>query len=690
MKNKFLLILILLCSISIIAQVDRTKMPEPGPAPEIKLGDFDTFTLDNGLKVFVVENDKLPVISYSLLIDRDPILEGDNAGYVSIAGQLLQTGTTTRTKEEIDEAIDFLGASLSTGSAGMNGSSLKKHTNELLEIMSDVLLHPAFKQDEMDKIKKRIISGLKASKEDPNSIADNVQHALVYGLHHPYGEQLTEETVESVTLDMCKEYYNKYFSPSIAYLAIVGDINVKEAKELANKYFGSWSAKTVPTADYPAPKLPLTNKVALVDRPSAVQSIVHVTYPIDYKINAKDGIAVSVTNMILGGYFSSKLNSNLREDKAYTYGASSSIHPDEVIGNFDASAPVRNAVTDSAITEILKEMKNMREGVISDDELQLAKNYLIGSFSRSLESPQTIARFALNIERYGLPDDFYQNYLKNVSAITKQDIINAANKYLKPENAYIIVVGKGEEVAESLKKFSANNEIKYYDIYGNEYDPASKIVPDGVTAKSVLDKYINAMGGKKTLMATKDLEIILQGTIQGMDVTLSISQKAPNKLYQVLDAGIIKQVTVFNGEKGKQSANGQEMIVDGEQLEELKLQATLNLDLKYDELGITSELTGTKDVNGKDAYEIQLVYPSGKKVYHYYDPETGLRVREVSTVSTPQGDFSQTVDMEDYREVDGRMFPYKMTQNLGPQTIEMEVSSIKVNQGLDDSLFEIN
>ncbi len=148
-----------LITLPAFSQVDRTKQPEPGPAPEIKLGEYESFTLDNGLKVFIVENDKVPEVSYSLIIDRDPIVERDSAGYIAAAGELLRTATTTMTKDQIDEAVDFIGASLSTSSTSVYGSSLKKHTEVLLKIFSDVALHPKFKQEELDKIKKQTLSG---------------------------------------------------------------------------------------------------------------------------------------------------------------------------------------------------------------------------------------------------------------------------------------------------------------------------------------------------------------------------------------------------------------------------------------------------------------------------------------------------------------------------------------------------
>ena len=192
MKIKIISLLLIVLSINVFGQVDRSKQPKPGPAPEIKLGDYESFELENGLKVFVIENDKLPKVSFTLLTVRNPILEGDKTGFISLAGELLRRGTKNRTKEQIDEEIDFIGASLNTSGSSISGSSLKKHFNQLMEIFSDIVLHSEFKQDEMDKIKKQLLSGLARDKEDPNAIASNLRSAVVYGTDHPYGKLLRQ------------------------------------------------------------------------------------------------------------------------------------------------------------------------------------------------------------------------------------------------------------------------------------------------------------------------------------------------------------------------------------------------------------------------------------------------------------------------------------------------------------------
>lgn len=690
MKNRILvLLLILFVSAVSFAQLDRSKRPAPGPAPEIKLGNYDLFTLKNGLKVFVVENKKIPRVAFSLVLDNDPILEGKNAGYIDAAGQLLRTGTKSRTKDKLDQEIDFIGATLTTSSSNVYGASLKKHINKLLDLMSDVVINPNFTQPELDKIIKQTLSSLAVQKDEPNAIAARVKDVLFYSKEHPYGEPTTEETVKSITLDMCKNYYNTYFRPNISYLAIVGDINKKEAQKLVEKYFGKWQSKDVPKSTYQTPKAPVVNKVALVDRANSVQSVITVGYPIELKKNSEDVIKATLVNTILGGSFGSRLFKNLRETHGYTYGSYSSLTSDQFIGAFSASASVRNSVTDSALTEIMNELKKIRNEKVPEEELQMIKNYMTGSFARSLENPQTIANFAINIERYGLPKDYYKNYLKNLNAATSDELLATAKKYIKPNNAYLLVVGNGEEIAKNLSRFSLSGKIDYYDIYGEKYDPNVKKVPEGVTVEQVLNKYIEALGGRESIQKVKDKTQKFTGALQGMNITITISQKEPNKFYQMLDAGVFQQKTVFDGTKGKMSAMGQEQELKGEQLEQLKLQSFLHAFLDYAKYEIKAELTALETVNKKDAYRVTLSTASGYKVTQYFAVDSGLLMRTMSSLTTPQGSFNSTVDFDDYREVQGVKYAHKLTQSVGPQTIELTAASVEVNTNLSDSLFEV-
>ncbi len=683
MKQLFSIIILCLFSTGLFAQIDRSTPPSAGPAPKIHIGEFKKFKLPNGLQVFVVENHKLPMVSYNLTLDLDPIFEGDAAGYTSLAGSLMRSGTETRTKAQIDDAIDFIGASLYTSSNGMYAQSLRKHSDLLLEIMSDVLLNPLFPQDELDKSLKQMNTSLQSEKDDPGTIANNVAKVLRYGIDDPYGELITEKTLEKITIEKLKNYHQTYFRPNVAYLVIVGDITLKEAQAQTKKYFEKWKQAPVPKSYYQFPVSYDHPRVAVANKDGANQSSIQVTHTINLTPGHPDAIKASVMNQILGGgSFNARLFQNLREDKAYTYGAYSSLNADKRIGNFTASSQVRTSVTDSALSEILYEMVRMRTELVPAEDLNLVKNMMNGNFSRSLEDPQTIARFALNIERYKLPADYYSTYLEKLAAVTPADVKEMANKYLQPQNAIILAVGDVAQIRESMKAFSSTGEVTQYDFYGNEVVKVE--APSEITAESIIDKYIQSIGGKEALISVKDVTIKGSMSIQGTDIEINTTQKAPNKiLVEMLMGGNVMSRQVFDGEKGKVVSPMGEEVMDGQMLLEMKESSALFPELEYFSNTTKVELLGIEELDGNQVYKIQVVKPSGNTVTAFYCVKDGLKYKE--TIPSPQGIV--TTSFLDYQTINGVMFPMNMKLNVGPQNIEVKQSSIKVNTGVEDILF---
>lgn len=683
---KYILVIILLLTSINYSQVDRTSPPKPGPAPEIKLGSFDSFTLKNGLRVFVVKNDKLPVISVSLSLDYDPVLEGNKSGYISAAGMLLRTGTKNRTKDMLDNDIDRIGASVSTSSSGIYGYALKKHADKLFEIVSDITINARFTETELAKIKQLMLSNLAASKEEPDAIAGKVVNKLFYGEGHPYAEYETEESVEAFTLQDCINFYNSFFRPQIGYMAIVGSVTTDEAKVLANKYFAAWEKKNVPAAKYTAPKSPKGIQIAIVDRPNAVQTNIVVGHPITLTMNHPDVIKARVTNTILGGGVF-RLFLNLREKHGWTYGAYSSLNNDPLTGSFSAYANVRNEVTDSAITEMLFEMKRISAETVEDHELQLVKNYLSGSFALSLESPQTIANFAINTEKYKLDKNYFRNYLKSIAAVTSADIKKTAPKYIQPDYCYIVLVGNAAEIAPKVASLSAD-PIVYYDETGNRVTETIPPPDQGeLTPEKILENYINAIGGKENLLKVKDKSVMMQTKFQNFDISAMVYHKLPNKMMQKFSFGGMEQAIMFDGERGYQKSVMGDEELTGDNLEMIRFEAGLHNILYLDKFGIKASYKGTEKVKGKDAHKVELLFKTGAVMKYYYDTQTWLRIREERMVESPQGKINQTTDLDDYREVEGVKYPYSIKQAAGGMNLEFKVSVISINQNLQDSLF---
>jgi len=685
-----LLVVLTLVSCTTTSKLDRSKVPAAGPAPVINIGTYETFTLDNGLKVIVVENNKLPRVSYQLSLNIDPLLEKDKAGYSGMAGDLLSAGTVERTKAQIDEEIDFVGGSFSTYSEGIYAGGLKKHADKILEIMSDVLLNPSFPEEELEKLRKQSLSSLASAKTSPAAMSQNIARAMRYGTDHPYGEVQTEKTVTNITRADVMDYYDKYFRPNAAYLVIVGDITRAEAEAQAKKYFGSWKKRTVPAHSYALPQMPNAQRVVFVPLKNAVQSDINITHPALLKPGSEDLVAARVMNSILGGgVFSGRLMQNLREDKGYTYGARSSLNDDKLIGYFSASASVRNNVTDSAIVQFMYEIERMTNELVPDSTLDFTKNGMNGSFARSLEDPQTIAGFALDIERYNLPKDYYANYLSRLQAVTKEDVMAAAKKYLHPKFAYITVVGNKDEVGDKLAQFAKSGKVEYFDQYGQPWSDM-KPAPEGTTAQTVLDRYLQSIGGKAKLEKIKTTHQKGSFTMGPMALSMEIKTKDNKKLnMSVGQGGMVMIQQVCDGTAGFQSQMGQKADLTPEELIAIKMQADLLWESRIADYGQSVVLLGMAEALGQQAYVLEFTEADKTKRTEYFSTESGLRLRTEKTVETPGGPMTQTTDMVEYKQFEGISFAVKMAQSAGGQNFDITIDEVILNTGVKDDAFEI-
>jgi zinc protease len=671
----------------------RKGAPAPAAPRSIQLGEYTSFDLANGLKVIVVENHKLPRVSYQLSLNNDPLVEGEKAGYTSFAGDLMSKGTTSRTKSQIDEAIDYIGASMSTSPDGVFGSSLKKHSGKLLEIMTDVLYNPAFPEAEFEKIRKRAASNLVSAKTNPDAIASNIKSIVNYGAAHPYGEVQTEESIKNITVADCRKYYETYFKPNNAFLVIVGDVTPDEAKMQAEKYFGSWKPGEIPKTSYDMPAAPNGRRVCFGNKDGAVQSVINISYPVQLKPGADDAIKSSVMNSILGGgIFSGRLMQNLREKKAYTYGARSSLSTDKLVGNFNAFASVRNEVTDSAVTEFIYELERIVREPVSDADLSLAKSSMTGNFGRSLESPQTIASFALNTFRYNLPRDYYNNYLKNLDAVTVKDIQDMAVKYIKPDNCNIIVAGNKDNVADKLKKFDSDGKVEFFDPFGKIIEDAAIKLPEGLTAVEVVEDYLEAIGSKAKLKEIQSVKVVMKASMMGQEATFETVKTQTGKLAVKMSIGpMVLQEQRFDGVKGMQSQMGQKKVItEGPQLDEMKLQTKLFEQLDYSNKGYVLELKGVENIDGQNCYKLMVTNPLGSVSTEYYDMRTGYLVRSVSTQGEGERTMTITTDYKNYKEVGGVLIPHTTSiSGAMPVPLVMEAASIEVNGLVDNTLFNI-
>lgn len=683
MKIKLVSIFILCLTFTLgHAQIDRSKMPKPGPAPEINLGSPASYKLDNGLRILVVENHKFPKVRASLVIDNQPYANGSKVGVKELYSAMMGNGTENLDKESFNERVDFLGARIHYGSTSASASSLSKFFPEVFGLMADGLLNPFFAESEFKNQKKRAIEGIKSQEKSAQAVSGQVTSALAYGKEHPYGEFATAKSIEGLKLSDVENYYNNFISPKNAYLVVVGDIKSEEVKVLAEKHLGSWRETTPPSEELPSVPVVQYTHVDFIDMPNAVQSEVSVINTVNLKKSDSDYFAAIIANQILGGGGEGRLFNNLREDKAYTYGAYSGLGADKHVSTFRATASVRNSVTDSAVVAFLDEIHLIRNEKVSKEELDLAKAKYTGNFVRALERPSTVANYALEIETENLPADFYQTFLQNINKVTIEDVQRVAQKYFKPEQARIVIVGKGKEVAEALENLKYNNKpipVKYYnkDAESVEKPVFNKEVSSDIDVKHIYENYIKAVGGKETLESVKSMYAKYSGSMGPQTLTMVTKGTAEGKqLMEMGMGGMVVQKVIYDGEKGYMEVQGQRQDFSDEELKEYK-KAKL-----FDELQVPEDakVVGIESIDGEDAYEVKLSDTESV----FYNVESGLKVQTIQV--SPMGEMITSYG--DYKEVKGIQVPHTISLPLGPQSLEMNAEEIKFDEGVEDGDFK--
>ncbi|HEX8675758.1 MAG TPA: pitrilysin family protein, partial [Segetibacter sp.] len=572
---------------------------------------------------------------------------------------------------------------INTSGTNVSAASLKNNFSKVVKLMGDIVLRPSFPAAELEKIRKQELSGLQADKDDPEEISENVANRLMYGKDHPYGDILTEKTINNVKLEDIKKYFSTYWRPNIAYLVFVGDITPAEAKTLAEKNFGSWHKGVVPKVTYKVPQPPAKTYIAIVDRPASVQSVIKFATPVQLKPGSPEAIPSSVMNNILGGGFSGRLFANLREKHGFTYGAYSGLKADRLIGAFEANASVRNEKTDSAIAEFLSEFKRIKAEALKEDEVVRMKNYLSGGFARSLENPATIANFALNVARYKLPPNYYQDYLKNLGNVSPQSVQLMANKFILPDKMHIIIVGNAKQIAPGLEKYG---KVKYFDIYGNEVAaPSVKKADATVTAQSILEKAVASVGTPQAIASVKDVEF--DGEAKIMDKTIDVNQKnilPSTYLFTISMGGMVLQKKMLKDGKYSIMQQGQVQEPKADEKEEIDEEAAFFSDVYLlKQKGNTYTVGGLEKVDGKDAYALQVKTDAGREFTNYYDVATGVKVKS-STVKDagPAGKITVQSYFTDYKTYNGLQLPTHVVVDLGQFKQDIVFKEIKVNSGL--------
>ncbi|HVG44715.1 MAG TPA: pitrilysin family protein, partial [Longimicrobium sp.] len=439
------------------AAAQKQPPPPPAPARPLAFPAFHETRLPNGMGLVVVENHRTPLVSLFLLVrSGDASVPAGKAGAVSLAAQLLTKGTATRSASQISQQIEGSGGSLNGFSSddftAVSATVLSDRLPLAFQLMEDVALHPTFPDSEVETARGRELSSLQAQLGQPGSLAGRRFYGDLYGAH-PYGTQATPATVRGVTARDLREWHAAHFKAGNALLVVAGDVSEAQAAELARRHFGGWERGNVAPPAYPPVAARARAGIVLVHRPGSVQSTLRVGNP-GLKAGNPDYYAVEVMTRLLGGGGDARLFQVLREQHGWTYGASAVTTRPLDAGVFYAGADVRTEVTDSAVAELLSQLRRVRDEPVSGAELEAAKSYLVGSFPVGIQTPEQVALQVAITRVLGLPIDDLLQYNPRVQAVTAADVQRVARRYVHPDQATIVVVGDATKVLAGLERIA--------------------------------------------------------------------------------------------------------------------------------------------------------------------------------------------------------------------------------------------
>jgi zinc protease len=709
------------------------RPPQPTPARDITFPPYEIQTLANGLQVVAVLQHEQPAVSMRLLVragtSSDP---KDKLGLAHLAASLLDQGTTTKSSQEMNDAVDFIGAAMGAGAGTdhtlCNMVVMKDSFETGMRMLSDMARHPGFAPAEIERQRQQMLSGLQVSAEDPSYVADSVFDRLVYGFH-PYGmpENGTPATLASITREDLLAFHARYFAPNNAILAIVGDVTAEEAFSMAKKVFGDWDKRDLPAQTFIDPPDP-TRRVIVVNKPDAVQTEVRVGH-LGIARKHQDYMAVNLAIRILGGEGSNRLHQVLRTERGLTYGAQANMDTHKESGDFEAETNTRSEATVEVLRLIVDEFWRLQRERVNSRELDGAKAYMTGSFPLTIESPESIAMQVVNSLFYGLPLDDLQNFRERVNAVTPDDIQRVAKLYLRPDRLSVVLVGNAKAFASQLGAvgFGAFETVDLADLdltsanfkragtraagqpqaaslkprapspVAYRQSPVASRPSDQPSAGEIaramalLDEAIAAKGGLDKLRAIKS---IVAKQTQSTHRPDGETQVETTNYIQYPDRFRVEAPDVVQGYDGAHAwmkdrggvHDAPESLARDAALSLRRDVVALLLAAKDGALA-TRLLPDVKDPEGHVSHALEISATDLNPIVLYIDPETSMVRKRLFTANAPGRPIVEE-QFSDYRPVDGIQFAFQATQKVGPLSVERKVTDVKINAAIDPTLFK--
>jgi zinc protease len=687
------------------------QMPGPGAPRPFHFPKPATMTLPNGLRVFVVTDHSEPAIAARLVIlsagsIKDP---AGMPGVAQMAANLLTQGTEKRSAKEIAEGIDFIGGQLNA-MAGRDATTVmldivRKDLATGMDLMSDVVLHPTFRAEELERQRQQLLSGLQVQYSDPEYLATLVFARSVYGAS-PYGlpPEGTPASVQKLQPGDFVKFHDANYAPNESLLGFAGDITPEEAFAVAQKYFGGWPKADVPLTEPPAPSPGSSQHIWLIDKPDAVQTQIRIG-KIAIPRNDPDYLPLDVTNHILGGSYNSRLNTEVRIKKGLTYGASSSLNPHRYTGSLVVSTYTRTEATVEATKLVMDILTGMAQGEVTQKELDFARDYLAGVYPIASETAEQVTDRVLTVAAFALPDDYNQTYPAKIRATSLNAVQSVARKYFTTGDLDLVLAGNVSAFRDALKKAFPNaefTEIPYdqVDVLARDLRAAKQESVPAPTPESleqgqqILLAAAQAAGGA-ALQSVATLGITENGKIHGPagDRPLDVKWQViyPDRSYGEVNLGGMTIQQVCDGKSSwLKFPNGMRDTTNV--IGEFKRGISMfggGWGLYQQVLAgkITGQAIGEENIQGKKSLGVALNAPFGF-IKLYFDPDTHLLAAARYQSVGEHGPSSNEQHWSDYRDVEGRKFAYATdTYRDGAKLFDSTVLTVEVNPQVDETLF---
>lgn len=683
----------------------KATPPAPAPAKEVRFPEFQEKTLANGLRVVVIEQHEQPAVSLRLLMPTagKTFEPADKAGVAEATGALLTKGTATRSSQQIAEAIDFVGGGLFAGANLESGTVSASVTSDQLdlafELMADVLLHPSFPQDEIDRWRRQTLNGLQVQYQDAGYLAGVALGRVLYG-DHPYGrpDDGTPQSIQSLTRDDLVAFHKRTYIPANALLAVVGDVKPADAFARAEKAFGGWPKAEAP--GFPAVQQSKTaegRRILVIDKPDAVQTEIRLGQ-IALPYRDPNHFAAQVYNSVVGANASARLFDEIRRKRGLSYGAGSDFMMPTLPGWYEVSTNTKTETTVEALDVALEVLGNVPKQPIAQQELSAAKTYMTGAFPLMIETPDGIGEQVLDAMRHGYGRDWLENYNARISQVTAADVQKFARERIHPDKMAVVLVGNASAFSEALKKkYGAFETIPAAEVdflqaslrkAKAEQQPAASAA-DQTRGLELLRKAQQALGGAAfTGQKTQIVKGSGSVTFPGMPQAIPVSSMV---IYRVLPDKERTELTLPMGTMVQVQSGKQAWMSLGPQVQDMSAQMGEQNDYGFDVLrlagqdGYTARPLPDAEVEGKAAKVVELADAQGHATRFFIDPATNLVVK----LEYDANGEKPEIFFSDYRDVSGVKVPYKtrVTQN-GEPLMEMNSSEVQVNAAVDGKLFE--